>query len=252
MRTATRCVTVQDIHDIDNIRTPLPGLFRSAVWGNLAPETVHELHRNNITLIIDLREPGECAEPVFPGQRDWDPASGIKRIHLPLYRRSFGSNPVPVLSDINSVYLDLLLESGDAIAEAVTTISRHRQSDGGAVLIHCGSGKDRTGLVSAILMQLAGRPTGHILADYTASEAGLSPERRAQIMAGLQAQNLPQHPRWEAIKTLYLQAPPAALISALQILANMGGAQNYLEQHRCREQDLVFLRRLWTQQEVAP
>ena len=45
----------------------------------------------------------------------------------------------------------------------------------GGVLFHCAVGKDRTGLAAALLLDLAGVPDEHIIADYADSTAELEP-----------------------------------------------------------------------------
>jgi protein-tyrosine phosphatase len=51
----------------------------------------------------------------------------------------------------------------------------------GAVLFHCAGGKDRTGLISALLLRLAGAPIGAIAEDYALSEANLARGPRTWI-----------------------------------------------------------------------
>ncbi|MFC0581251.1 tyrosine-protein phosphatase [Micrococcoides hystricis] len=250
MRKVLRPKLEQDTIGLDNFRSPLPHFFRSASWTHRLSEPVAVQLRQKISLIVDLREPGETESDFFIGQRDWDPSTGIERIHLPLYRRTFGDSPVPVLSDINSVYFDLLTESGPAFAQIISTISQHFQRHSGGVLIHCGAGKDRTGLVTAMLMQLADRPTGRILADYTRTETDTSPAWKAQTLSRLHALGLHNHPRWNEIQTLHLEAPAAVLMNALQVLSNLGGTAYYLRENGCRTRDLVYLNHIWTFQEA--
>jgi protein tyrosine/serine phosphatase len=47
------------------------------------------------------------------------------------------------------------------------------QAPEGAVVVHCHGGKDRTGLVSAFLLRLAGVPIDEIATDYALSEERL-------------------------------------------------------------------------------
>ena len=49
------------------------------------------------------------------------------------------------------------------------------------VLIHCTQGKDRTGLIVILVLLLLQVPTESIVADYTASERELEPEKEARL-----------------------------------------------------------------------
>ncbi|MDQ1609032.1 MAG: protein-tyrosine phosphatase [Microbacteriaceae bacterium] len=57
------------------------------------------------------------------------------------------------------------------------------------VLIHCAAGRDRTGMISALLLAHAGVPTDHIVADYAES---------VRAMAGAAPQGGPSHDRQAA------------------------------------------------------
>ena len=51
---------------------------------------------------------------------------------------------------------------------------------GGGVLVHCAKGKDRTGVLCALLQHAAGDDEQQIVADYAASAARLSEEAAVQ------------------------------------------------------------------------
>ena len=55
----------------------------------------------------------------------------------------------------------------------------------GGVLVHCHAGKDRTGIVVALLLSLAGVPNDVIVEDYAASQGHLWPLWEEQRRAGL-------------------------------------------------------------------
>src|SRR3546814_1714371 len=61
-------------------------------------------------------------------------------------------------------YLDLLVHGGDAFAQAFTLVA-----SGSPALFHCAAGKDRTGVVAAMVLGLVGVPHDEITADYHAS-----------------------------------------------------------------------------------
>ena len=77
------------------------------------------------------------------------------------------------------VYLETLEEHRPRFAEAVAAVA---DAGPGGVLVHCVGGKDRTGLVSALLLRLAGVGVADAAADYALSAGNLE-ARHAQWIA---------------------------------------------------------------------
>jgi protein-tyrosine phosphatase len=68
------------------------------------------------------------------------------------------------------VYLIFLEHFRENVAAAIRAVANAPE---GGVVVHCHGGKDRTGLVSAVLLRLAGVPIEEIAADYALSEERL-------------------------------------------------------------------------------
>jgi protein tyrosine phosphatase (PTP) superfamily phosphohydrolase (DUF442 family) len=66
-------------------------------------------------------------------------------------------------------YEKFLREKSDRVAAAMTALA---ESDGG-VVFHCGGGRDRTGLITLLLLDLAGVDRGAILDDYAQDDDAL-------------------------------------------------------------------------------
>ncbi|NHA67842.1 tyrosine-protein phosphatase [Phycicoccus sp. CMS6Z-2] len=71
-------------------------------------------------------------------------------------------------------YLGYLAKRPDSVAAALAAVARAR----GAAVVHCAAGKDRTGTVVAMALDVAGVPHEEIVADYV-----LSGERIEAIIA---------------------------------------------------------------------
>jgi protein-tyrosine phosphatase len=69
-----------------------------------------------------------------------------------------------------AVYLIFLEHFRPNVAAAIRSVATAPE---GGVVVHCHSGKDRTGLVSALLLRLAGVPIEEIATDYSLSEERL-------------------------------------------------------------------------------
>ena len=68
-------------------------------------------------------------------------------------------------------YIRILDDLADRVGGAVAAVADTPEGDG--VVVHCFAGKDRTGIVSALLLSLAGVPDELIAADYAASDPGV-------------------------------------------------------------------------------
>jgi protein tyrosine/serine phosphatase len=134
-----------------------------------------QAHRDGVRTVIDLRSDRERH------RRDTDPPvdpAVLPQIRLVLaatedpdheeYRRTM----VPYL-DHPGGYADYVRMFPDRIAAALRAVSGAE----GAVVIHCSAGRDRTGLIAALLQRLAGVPDEQILDGYEAAVRGINAHR---------------------------------------------------------------------------
>lgn len=77
-----------------------------------------------------------------------------------------------------AVYLEFLERYRENFGRAIAAVAAAQ--DGG-VCVHCAVGKDRTGLVTALLLRLAGVPPPVIAADYAVSAENLAAQLAAWI-----------------------------------------------------------------------
>lgn len=194
-----------------------PKIFRSGALSELAACGQEELRNHDIACVVDLREPYEIADaPDFIDE--------LTYINIPLYR-----GQVPLAATIDDVYRLLLMERGNQIAAAVQAISYY--ADRG-VVVHCKAGKDRTGLVVALLMAAVGVSTEVITVDYEQSAANLSQAYRRQMTRQLETQLVGNPTGLKTAMQLHMASPAAALQRALDLVgAEFGAAQQYLAAH---------------------
>jgi protein tyrosine/serine phosphatase len=117
------------------------------------------------------------------------------------------------------VYRDTLERNGAELAAAIRVVA---EAAPGGVVVHCVGGKDRTALVSALLLRLAGVPVAAIADDYASSGEHLAP----------------RHDRWfaeardEAERERFrrIAATPAAAMASLleEVDRRHGSAAGYL------------------------
>ncbi|MFD4988399.1 tyrosine-protein phosphatase [Streptomyces sp. NPDC058374] len=160
-----------------NVRD-LGGLGRHAPCAFVRADSVEKLtgdgwaaaHAHGVRTVLDLRNGDEFGTDAAPrpdgmttlrmpldGIEDtafWEPWFTDWRWGTPLYYRPF---------------LDHFPERVAATAEALATAGP------GGVLFHCAAGRDRTGIVSLLLLSLAGATPEEIAADYALSEERMAP-----------------------------------------------------------------------------
>lgn len=176
------------------------------------------------TDVIDLRNPDE-----YPGPHALD-APGTTVHPMPM-----GASLAPALAaaqttdhDLADAYRHLVRDAAGAIARIAEVVARSP----GPVLVHCTAGKDRTGIVVAVLLRAVGVRRADVLGDYLRTEPNLPALWDALRAAGI------REPRNRAL--MGVQA--AALESVLdEVEAHDGGATGWLAAHGVDDAVLVRL-----------
>lgn len=131
--------------------------FRSACPDSLNVSDCEKLKELGVTAVIDLRGGGNFDEK----QTGYVAFDCFEHYNLPLG----GGVPPKRVSDCPYSYLEI------ADSPNMPKVFRILAEAKGAVLFHCFAGKDRTGVVAALLLMLAGVSDVDVIADYTLSYA---------------------------------------------------------------------------------
>lgn len=134
-------------------------LLRADGLHRMTPESCKMLAALGVTTIIDLRGAHETTR--HPGPFVAYP--GIAYRNIPLFDALAPVAGPAEDFDMAQRYRDGLDQCGLRIAEVLETIA---EASDGAVLFHCTAGKDRTGIIAALLLLNAGVPEDVIVADY--------------------------------------------------------------------------------------
>lgn len=165
-----------------NIKTTLFNkIIRSAGLHRMTEPDKKELIKLNVKTVIDLRSAYEIE--INP-----DPLIGndIKYYNIPI-----GNVDISVcgkygldVNHISSFYILMLIQSQDLIKKVFDAILENKER--GATIIHCTAGKDRTGIISAMLLMLCEIEEYYVLEDYSLSNEYLNP-----IMDKVKAESYP-------------------------------------------------------------
>ena len=130
-------------------------------------------------------------------------------------------------------YLIFLEHFRDNVAAAVRAVAHAPE---GGVVIHCVGGKDRTGLLSAFLLHLAGVADDEIAADYALSEERLRPRHEAWFAAAESEEEL------ERLRRI-AQTPAASMTGVFAELdRRYGGVEAYLRSAGVSDEELGLVR----------
>ncbi len=199
--------------------------YRSDRLSGLTDADHHTLDDLAIDTVVDLRYEAEVAE--HPSLL-WSTVAHHHEIPMGgelADQRSFidralaGEFDGITDADVADSYIDLLGNHAEGFGRAVTALL-----DGGAGLYHCTAGKDRTGLLSMLVLRTVGVSTSDVLADFVLSNEYRAAKRMAQLKpvfddAGLDIESF--RPA--------LSAPRPALEQAVSwIEANHGTAEAFL------------------------
>lgn len=147
-------------------------VYRSAALNDPAETDREALRALGIRLVCDLRG---GSERIHAPNLFWERES-VRRVDLDILADIRGDRqPWGVLRDdptaaggralMRAIYRVL----PEAAARHIVTIMEHVAAGDLPLLIHCSAGKDRTGFVSAILLDLLGVAREDVVADYLAS-----------------------------------------------------------------------------------
>ena len=124
-----------------------------------------------------------------------------------------------VATSTRDVYLIFLERFKANVAAAIRAVANARE---GGIVVHCVGGKDRTGLLSAFLLDLAGVAPEDIAADYALSEERLRPRHEAWFAAADTEEEL------ERLRRI-AQTPAASMVGVFAELDRRhGSVEGYL------------------------
>jgi len=206
-------------------------LFRSDALHALTPGDVSQLTAIGLSDIVDLRSSYEL-DAEGRGLLEREPMAFH---HTPLFDGDpkAGDRAAAATLTLGERYLGLLIVGQQKIANVVRILA---SAPGGAVY-HCAAGKDRTGVISAVLLGALGVPDDLIVADYA-----LSAERIDAIIARVMSMKGYE----DALKHMpedTLHAKPETMEKVVgEVAARYGSMSGYLRDAGVDDEVLARLR----------
>lgn len=192
--TGTRIEGSWNFRDVGHAGAVRTGrLFRSSELCGLTAEGRAALHCLGVTDVADLRSVTEVRDHgasavgdaviVHPLALDGDRAAPHEQaLQRMLAQRPQDGDPVAMARALMLQEYDRLARlpgTGEAVRYALRVLA-----EGGRLLVSCFAGKDRTGIVVALVLEAIGVGDGPILDDYLLSNAA-APDLRASIVGGV-------------------------------------------------------------------
>jgi protein-tyrosine phosphatase len=211
---------------VDGHVTRTHSLVRADDLAQLTPAGLRALADYGIQTVLDLRWPEEASKHQSPVPAGL-PHVRYERISLLTHTEDewrLRSREVA-----KELWKCVVLEHvGHELRRVLVSIADAAPA---ALLFHCVAGKDRTGLIAALLLALADAQPAAIAADYAISGENL------------RAGYLRRYPGTEPERILeILRCPEAGAYNMLKFLDDAGGVRAYLRQIGLTEQQISALR----------
>ncbi len=205
-------------------------LFRSDALHFMMPDDMALVQSSlGLSTVIDLRNPDEASDA---GRWPRD-GSAVRYRNIPFLEDRDISHPVagvdPVVR-LTEIYTWIIANAGERVAQALNLLAGDQTLP---AVVHCTAGKDRTGVLSAIILGLLGVDEEQIMADYSLTN---------QVI-GVLGERLRQRPGNEDRPLHMFEAQPRAMERALSDLNDgWGGPEGFVLAHGVTPDTLQTLR----------
>ncbi len=218
------CVNFRDLGGyltVDGRRTRWRRLFRADGLSRLSPSDREVLAGFELATVIDLRTRDEAeTRGSFPVDH-----LPVNYLGLPLMDVLPTETELPSWhqsSYVASRYLEMVTASGATLAAAIDALAADEALP---AVVHCSAGKDRTGVVSALVLAFLGVPDETIVVDYARSGPAM-----VQMLERLQAEYPESVEAVTRFAPAILNAAPETMVELLaSVRASYGSYDGLVE-----------------------
>lgn len=211
-------------------------LFRGDNPSYLTGRDTDLLERAGLRTVIDLRSAAERARDSARPLASCVPLMLHAAMSYAPDSDDSGTYAVPEgVSSLEDLYVKYLRHSGDAVARIFSVLADPKTLP---ALIHCTAGKDRTGLVAALVLSSVGVEDQLIADDYEATSVNV-----ASLLALLESANPLAGDHLSHLDPELLSAERKTILSTLRWLrSTYGSVEGYLRFCGVADDDLAVIR----------
>jgi len=224
-----RVVTLDAVHNFRDLGGYALGDGRVTGWGRmfradglyrLTTDDLPVLDALGIRTVIDLRSSAEVEQyGSYPVARH-----PVAFHSLPIIDVTWHDADTPEVTDdeagaiefLTWAYNDMLDQGADRFAHAIQVLALPSASPS---VFHCAAGKDRTGVLAALVLSGLGVDLDVVVADYALTEAGMN-----RMRAWVDGQDSAMAERMRAMPSFMLAAHPQAMRNLLEALISRHGS----------------------------
>jgi protein-tyrosine phosphatase len=212
-------------------------LYRADGIHRLAGDDLEKVRTLGLRTVIDLRTPGELVER---GRFPTD-AIPVEYHHLPMLEKIWDKDTfdatMPAVRFLADRYAEMFVVGADSITRALTVLADEAAYP---AVFHCAAGKDRTGVLAAVVLSLLGVADDDIAQDYALSRLGMD-----RMLDWLKTSNPDAFDAMTNQPQGFLDAPRDAMDTLLAAVARKHGSmEGYVEGLGVANDTVAALRRL--------
>lgn len=221
---------------VDGRQTRWRTLFRADGLYRLTPDDARTVVNLGVRTVVDLRTVKEVkTRGTFP-VRDHT----VDYHHLPIVDATWGDGATPAIDDVVDflvwAYREMLGEAAPRFAEAMNLLASERVLP---AVFHCAAGKDRTGILSALVLGSLGVNDDMIAADYGLTERAIE---RLVVWARVHQPELAEV--YTKMPKRFAAADPRAMrVILADIVGEHGSVRDYVREIGVTDESLTALER---------